>query len=151
MEAIKQFIFARNTTLGTISRAPQEKWDELPGSSPNNIRWNAGHIFMSAEGLMHMADSSYEIVNPKWGTLFATGTRPADWEGNIPSAEEITEALQEQKGRIERHFSAILDQGASQSVKIGPLEMTTVDAVLQFVTFHEGMHTGVINTLIKIV
>lgn len=151
MEAIKQFIFARNAALGKIKSAPQEKWDEMPGSSSNNIRWNAGYIFVSAEGLMHMADNAYEMVNPKWGALFATGTRPADWEGDIPSAEEITGALQEQMGRIERHFSAILNQETSQSVKIGPLEMTTVNAVLQFVTFHEGIHTGVINTLTKMV
>jgi hypothetical protein len=100
---------------------------------------------------MHMADSAYEMVNQKWGALFATGTRPAEWEGDIPSAEEIIEALQEQMGRIERHFAATLDQEAAQSVKIGPLEMTTIDAILQFVTFHEGMHTGIINTLTKVI
>ena len=149
METMQHFIFARNAALGTINKAPQGKWDEMPGSSLNNIRWNAGHIFVSAEGLLHMADNSYEIANPEWGALFATGTRPADWQGEVPSAEEITNALQEQMGRIERHFSVKLDQKASQSIKIGPLDMTTVNAILQFVTFHEGMHTGIINSLSK--
>ncbi|WP_046179777.1 DinB family protein [Domibacillus tundrae] len=151
MESIKQYIFARNAVLGTLAKAPEEKWDEMPGSSPNNIRWNAGHIFVSAEGFLHLADDAYKVANPEWGALFATGTRPSDWPAQVPSEEEITSALQEQMGRIERHFSAKLGDNASQSVKIGPLEMTTVEAVLQFVTFHEGMHTGIINSLSKVI
>ncbi|OES43829.1 DinB family protein [Domibacillus iocasae] len=151
MESIKQFIFARNAALGTLAKAPEGKWDEMPGSFSNNIRWNAGHIFVSAEGLLHMADSAYNMENSEWAVLFATGTRPSDWPGNVPSAEEITSALQEQMGRIERHFAAKLGDHAAQSIKIGPLEMTTVEAVLQFVTFHEGMHTGIINSLSKTV
>ncbi|WP_050181649.1 DinB family protein [Domibacillus robiginosus] len=151
MESIKQFIFARNAALGTIAKAPENKWDEVPAAFSNNIRWNAGHIFVTAEGLLHLADESYEVSQPEWQALFATGTRPADWPKELPSAEDITNALQEQMNRIEHHFSAKLTEKAVKPVTIGPLEMTTVEAVLQFVTFHEGMHTGVINSLAKIV
>ncbi|MEM1503097.1 DinB family protein [Domibacillus sp. 8LH] len=151
MESIKQFIFARNAALGTIAKAPENKWDEIPAGFSNNIRWNAGHIFVAAEGLLHLADEAYETVHPDWNALFATGTRPANWPAEFPSAEEITNALQEQLNRVERHFSAKLGEKAAKPVTIGPLEMTTVEALLQFVTFHEGMHTGVINSLTKMV
>lgn len=149
MESIKQFIFTRNAALGTIASVPSDKWDQMPGTSSNNIRWNAGHIFVSAEGLLHKADPTYVVENEGWQALFATGTRPADWQGDIPSDEAIVEALKEQMGRIERHFSAKLEQEAAQSVTIGPLEMTTVNAVLQFVSYHEGLHTGVIKSMSK--
>ncbi|OAH53568.1 MULTISPECIES: DinB family protein [Bacillaceae] len=147
MESIKQFGFSRAATIGALQQAPKEKWDEQPDGYSNTIHWNAGHIYFAAEGLLHMADDSYEIERPKWGAMFATGTRPSEWTGDVPEAEEIVKALEQQAGRIEAHFAEKLSAEASNPLTIAGFEMATVEAILQFVTGHEGTHVGIIKSL----
>ncbi|WP_052712203.1 DinB family protein [Domibacillus indicus] len=132
MESIKQFVFARNSAFHIINNAPQEKWAEMPGSSSNNIHWNAGHIFVLAEGLLCL---------------------------RLERGRQTGREMCRQQRKLSMHFKSKwdaltefcgeLDQDADQPVTIGPLEMTTINAVLQFVTFHEGMHTGIIKSLTK--
>lgn len=145
--SLQQFQFARSGTLGLLKGINETKWDEQPIGFPNNIRWNAGHIFVSAEFFLHQADEEYEMKHGDWAGLFATGTKPADWSNNIPSASDIISALEEQAKRVEAHFRDKTVNSASKSVTIGPLEMNTVDALVQFNTFHEGNHIGIIKSL----
>lgn len=147
MESIQQFVFSRMAALRIVEHAPEEKWDSQPGTFPNTIRWNAGHIYVSAEVMLNMADESYTVSHPEWNALFASGTRPSEWTGEKLEAAEIIEALREQSSRIEKHFAAKMGQEASKPLTIGPLEMKTVDAILQFVVFHESVHAGMIKTL----
>ncbi len=150
MESIKQFVFSRMATLRIVEHAPEEKWDIQPGKCANTIRWNAGHIYISAEVMLNMADETYAVSHPEWAALFASGTRPSEWTGEKLEAAEIIEALREQAGRIEKHFAEKLGEAASKPLTIGPLEMNTVEAILQFVVFHEAMHAGTINTLSRV-
>lgn len=147
MEATKQFGFSRAAAIGTLEQASKEKWDEQPSGYSNTIRWNAGHIYFTAEALLHMADDSYEIERPEWGALFATGTRPSEWTGDVPEAEEIIKALEQQAGRVKAHFAEKRSAEASKPLNIRGFEMTTVEAILQFVTWHEGVHIGIIKSL----
>jgi hypothetical protein len=147
MESLKQFGFSRSFTLTALQNAPQEKWDEQPSGYPNTIHWNAGHIYFMAEALLNMADDSYEIQFPEWGALFATGTRPSDWEGSIPEAADILQALEQQTSRIEAHFAEKLTTAASKPLNIRGFEIATVEAILQFTTWHEGTHAGMIKSL----
>lgn len=150
MDLMKHFVFSRMAALRIVEHAPEEKWDKQPGECSNTIRWNAGHIYVSAEVMLNMADETYEISHPEWNALFASGTRPSEWTGETLEAAEIIEALREQSGRIEKHFAGKLEQDASKPLVIGPLEMKTAEAILQFVIFHESMHAGTINTLSKL-
>lgn len=147
MESMKQFGFSRAAAIGALEQAPKEKWNEQPSGYSNTIHWNAGHIYFSAEGLLHTADDSYEIERPEWGALFATGTHPSEWTGDVPEAEEIVKALKRQAGRIEAHFAEKRSAEASNPLTIAGFEMATVEAILQFVTWHEGIHTGIIKSL----
>ncbi|OKL37397.1 DinB family protein [Domibacillus mangrovi] len=144
MESMKQFGFSRAATIGTLEQAPKEKWDEQPSGYSNTIHWNAGHVYFITEALLHRVDDSYEIERPEWGALFGNGTRPSEWTGDVPEAEEIVKALGQQVGRVKAHFS---EKRSSNPVTIAGFEMTTVEAILQFVTWHEGMHLGIIKSL----
>lgn len=145
------FSYSRTSTIILLKKIDESEWDVQPDGFPNTIRWNAGHIYSTAEDYLTDADSEYKITHPEWDNLFLDGSRPSEWPEDVPTAKEIIEALQEQKVRIENHFKEDLSNKASVVRDINGTLLTTVESSLQFVTWHEGIHLGVTNALSKIV
>src|SRR5699024_7576098 len=105
MESMDMFKYSRTSTLILLPKIDESIWDIQPEGFPNTIRWNAGHIYAEAEGFLHDADHQYEIVRPDWMPLFLDGSRPSEWPENVPTKEEIIDALTEQEKRIEQFFA----------------------------------------------
>jgi len=147
MVSLKQFQFARTYTIRAINQINTDQWNIIPNGFSNSVRWNIGHIYVTAEILLNKADEQYEVKNLEWVALFAPGTRPSEWKGPPPSAEELLEAIKKQSRYIDEFFAGKLDDAASESFEIGPHIMETVDALLQFVTWHEGVHAGIIKAI----
>jgi len=144
---MKLFKYNRTSTLILLPKLEEELWDIQPDNWPNTIRWNAGHIYAEAEGFMHDADNNYVITHPEWLDLFLDGTRPSEWEGDVPTKAEIIEALREQETRLETFFADKYDNPASHVRDLNGTLLDTVDASLQFITWHEGIHLGVMKSL----
>ena|SRR5690625_1243627 len=147
MESMNMFKYNRTSTLILLPKLDESIWDIQPDNFPNTIRWNAGHIYAEAEGFLHDADNNYEVTRPDWMDLFLDGTRPSEWEGDVPSKEEIIEALKEQESRIETFFKGKYQNKASKVRDVNGMMLDTVDASLQFVTWHEGLHLGILKSL----
>lgn len=148
MSTIEQLKFARMYTMGRLSQAKENAWDKQPTGFNNTIRWNVGHIYCSLENFIATVLPSYEPQHKEWNAFFERGTSPAKWEGQAPSKEELLVALQEQLPRVVQALEGNIDQVLPESIKIGDmLTMGTVDAVMQFAIWHEGLHAGVIHGL----
>ena len=79
---------------------------------------------------------------------FVSGSGPNDWEGNAPSTDELLAALEEQPERVVKALEGKLSNTLQEPMSIGPLHtMVTVEAVVQFAVWHEGVHAGMINAL----
>jgi len=147
MEAIKLFKYSRTSTLILLPQIDEKEWDIQPENWPNTIRWHAGHVYAEAERFMHDADNNYEITRPRWMDLFLDGSRPSEWEGEIPSKDEIIEALKEQSERFETFFEGKYNNPASEVRDLHGTLLDTPEAALQFLLFHEGIHLGSIKAL----
>ncbi|MDX1806320.1 MAG: DinB family protein [Paenisporosarcina sp.] len=151
METINQMKFARVYTNGRLQSVKDEQWDIQPEGFNNTIRWNVGHIFVSMESFIKKSIPTYEPVHPEWIPLFKGGSKPEDWNVEPPTNEELLAALAEQPKRVEEILSGKVDQPLSEVMSIGPLhKMATIDAVIQFASWHEGIHAGVIYSLNKV-
>ena len=151
MEIVGQMNFARIYTQGRLQSVKEEQWDIQPEGFHNTIRWNVGHIFVSMETLVQRALPEYEPVHAEWIPLFAPGTKPADWTVEPPTNEELLTALAEQPARIKGVLEGKLNQTLPESMKIGNLhEMATVEALMHFAVWHEGIHSGIISAMSKI-
>ena len=148
IETLNQLKFTRIYTLGRLVKPKTEAWDAQPTGFNNTIRWNAGHIYITMETLIQKAVEGYELVNPEWIELFVSGSSPDIWEDNVPSTEELLAALEEQPGRIVNALEGKLTNTLQEPMSIGPLHtMVTVEAIVQFAVWHEGVHAGMINAL----
>lgn len=147
MPTIRMFKYSRTSTLILLNNIDASIWDIQPDKFPNNIRWNAGHIYAEAEGFLHDADHEYEIIRPDWQDLFTDGTRPSEWTITPPSMQELIDALQEQDTRIESFFQHKLDNPTSKVRDVNGLMLETAEDAMQFITWHEGIHIGDIKSL----
>lgn len=148
METLNQFSFARIYTLGRIKQVKDSAWDIQPPGFNNTILWNVGHIYVNAEILAQKEIPSYEIVHPEWLPLFVPGTKPSDWNVEPPKSGELVSALKEQTERIKGVLDNNLSNVLIESMSIGNLhEMNTVEALVQFMVWHEGVHAGIIHAL----
>ncbi|MEI4769905.1 DinB family protein [Psychrobacillus sp. FJAT-51614] len=148
METLNQLNFARIYTLGRIKQSKESAWDIKPSGFNNTIRWNVGHIYVNGEILTQKAIPSYEIVHPEWSPLFVPGTSPDEWDIEPPTIEELITALKLQSDRIKEAIEPNLHNQLVESMSIGNmLQMDTVDALVQFMVWHEGVHAGIIHAL----
>ena len=88
-----------------------------------------------------------EMVHPEWAPFFETGSSPASWEGDAPSNEEIMTALKEQSPRIRKAVEGNLEKTIANPIIIADLTLENVETVVQFVIWHEGIHSGIISGL----
>src|SRR5690625_1001853 len=147
MESMKMFKYSRTCTLILLPKLDEAVWDVQPENWPNTIRWHAGHVYAETERFMHDADNDYEITRPHWMDLFLDGTRPSEWVGDIPTKDEIIEALHEQDKYIQSFFKDILNEDADKVRDINKTLLDSKDASLQFVTWHEGIHLGITKSI----
>lgn len=138
-------------TIGRVKRVDDSKWDIQPKGFNNNIRWHAGHVFVTLEVFVQEHITTYEPVNPDWVPLFLEGTSPNDWEGEVPSGEVILQALRAQLGWIIPILEENLDKKAKEPLVIGDniMSIDTVDGIVQFLSWHEGNHTGMLDAMSK--
>lgn len=146
-ESMNLFKYSRTSTLILSSKLDESLWDIQPENWPNTIRWHVGHIYAEAEGFMHDADQNYEISRPDWMPLFVDGSRPSEWEGNVPTKEELLDELKEQEGRIEKFFTGKQQNKVTKIRDLNGMKLDTVESSLQFITWHEGIHIGDIKGL----
>ena len=144
IEIINQLNFTRLYTLGQLKKSNDAKWDTQPTGFSNTIRWNAGHIYVTLEYFVHLIDKEYEIVNAEWISLFVRGSSPANWEGDIPSNEEIVVALTEQTTRLTKFLAGRLVEPLDNPMNLGDNNMETIGALILFAIWHEGLHVGLI-------
>ena len=136
-------------TIGRVKRVEDSKWDFQPEGFNNNIRWQAGHIFVTMEKFVQQSLPSYEVVNPEWMSLFDDGSNPEQWEAGVPKGEELLTALREQLEWIIPFLEGALDEKMAEPLIIGNNIMTidSIDGIIQFLAWHEGTHSGVIDAL----
>lgn len=150
MESLKMFAYSRTSVLIGLRNIHEDKWDNQPENFPNTIRWNAGHMYVTTEIFLHKADPNYAVIYPQWKSFFINGTRPSDWMKKPPSKNEIIHALEEQKERILTYSHNDLKKVAKEVQTFHALSLDTIEQALQFITWHDGLHLGIIKSMDKV-
>ncbi|WP_256860413.1 DinB family protein [Paraliobacillus ryukyuensis] len=140
-----QIDLSRNSTLQLFEGLTEEQADLIPQGFNNNIRWNLGHIYTVQNTLLNKFGGKSIKTPPRYLELFTPGTKPAEWQGEVPTLDELKQLLEAQPAQLKEALAGQLQDEAIQSFQ----SLSTVGEILSFTTFHEGMHVGVIKGLKK--
>ncbi|MDQ0300438.1 putative damage-inducible protein DinB [Salibacterium salarium] len=141
----QQVNLIRQNTLKEIEHLSEEQADQRPEIFPNTIRWNLGHIY-TVQNVMLSHFGGKNIDTPsRYLELFVPGTRPDEWQGEVPSLDELKQHLEEQPTKLKEALIGEMDEKAAKPFQ----SLSTVGEILNFTTYHEGLHVGTIKALKK--
>ena len=122
----------------------------VPAGHRNNILWNLAHVVTAQQLLVYKLSGLDMYVSDEFVGQFRGGTSPADWQ-STPDIIFIKSLLQELPDRFEKDLEAgIFSEYQGYTTSTG-LELNTFEDGVGFNHFHEGVHTGVIMALKKLV
>lgn len=142
-QLFKQINLVRQATLKILESVTEEEADEQPEGFKNTIRWNLGHIYVVQNSLLVKFGGKTIETPSRYIELFAPGTKPADWQGEVPSLDELKQVLKEQPVQLKELLNGQLEDEAAQAF----LSLPTVGEILNFTLYHEGVHTGTVKAL----
>jgi DinB superfamily len=96
-----------------------------------------------AEQLMFGFPKKSTQLPSNYMELFASGTSPAAWQGDVPQLQELIVQLQEQVTRIKE----IPAKSFNQRLKTQFLGQETFGELTNFAIFHESIHLGQIQAM----
>ena len=140
----KQFGRTRAVLSKTLEGVSPEALDIVPEGFNNNIRWQLGHILVTAELFLFKGQ---ETLPTSYNELFGPGSKPANWTGDVPSVATLFEQLNEQLARIQEVDTTTFDIKLEKPF----IGNETVGELAAMGAFHEAMHVGQIQALKRIV
>ncbi|MBY6036614.1 DinB family protein [Fictibacillus nanhaiensis] len=143
---LTQFEIIRAISTKSIVSITDEMADEIPDGYRNSIRWNLGHIlavadaflFNFAEIPMYLSEDHYE--------MFKSGSKPADWNTEPPTLNELSTMFKEQMDHMKKHLEGrSFDEKTPNTFNLYGNPQETLGEVVNFCLYHEGFHLGLIN------
>lgn len=148
----KQIQFVRENTIRSVANMKEEEILLIPQGFHNNIKWNLGHIYFVLERFAFGLTGEKMNMPESYIKLFGPGSKPTDWDEQVPSFQELITFLQDQPNRIEQ----VLEHRLTEELKkpfttSSGMTFSTVEEALSFVLFHEGMHFDAIKTIKRLI
>lgn len=144
--------YSRASTLQAAKKVKEEYADfadTIPEGFNNNVRWNLGHIVTITDQLASYPAGEKPLLPKPFHKSFGNGTSPKDWNEETPSLDEIIQALEEQPKQLKEKYAGRLFEPLPKPFKLVGVEYNTLGDVLAFNLFHEGLHVGQINTMLR--
>ena len=143
----KNFELTRSFFLKNIGALDEAIVEVQPEGFNNTIHWHVGHVLTVTEQLMFGFPKKSSNLPAEYMSQFATGTKPADWQGGVPSVKELTEQLKEQVKRIKE----IPAESFKEKLQTPFLGQETYGELANFAIFHESLHLGQIQAMKRVV
>lgn len=121
--------------------------DIQPKGFNNNIHWHVGHVLTTTESLVFGFPKNTSDLSANYMELFARGTKPADWKGDVPSVSVLVSQLKDQLNRMKE----IPVESLSVKLKEPFLGQETYGELVNFALFHESLHLGHIQAMKRVI
>ncbi|HHY21517.1 MAG TPA: DinB family protein [Bacilli bacterium] len=140
-ELIKQqFVRTRQALSKTLEDVSPEVFATIPEGFNNNIHWQLGHILSTGDFFMFFGQQK---LPASYNEIFGNGTKPADWDSDVPSVETLLEQLNEQLAQIQALPSEVFSKELPKTI----LGNKTTGELASMGAYHEAMHVGQIQAM----
>jgi uncharacterized damage-inducible protein DinB len=148
---LRQVEVVRAITLQKVESITEDVADIMPKGFNNTIRWNVGHILIVQDQLASNFAGLPQQLSPEFVTLFGNRSRPSEWKVEPPTLQVLSNELKKQTAYIkESLYNRLQEKATKPFVRLG-FRMETIGEILAFSLHHEGMHTGVISAIQRVI
>ena len=142
--------FTRTTILKILDDLSLEQLSFIPKGFKNNLLWNIAHILVTEQLLTYKVSSLEMLIDEKFVSLYGKGSTPK----NNYTQEEVNEIKKELIPVIKQtekdYNNGVFKTFTSYPTSVG-ITLNNIEDALQFNSFHEGIHLGIILSIKKLV
>jgi len=140
----------REILLKILDNHSLEQLNKIPAGYSNNLIWNVAHCISSQQVLVYKLSGLPTLVSDEFIDKYKKGTKP---EGDVSQSEldEIRTLLFSTLDKTEKDVNEGIFQNYTTYMTSMGFELTNVQDALDFVNYHEGIHTGIIMSIRKFV
>ena len=140
----------REILLKILDNHSLEQLNKIPAGYSNNLIWNVAHCISSQQVLVYKLSGLPTLVSDEFIDKYKKGTKP---EGDVSQVEvdEIRALLFLTLEKTEKDVNEGIFQNYTTYLTSMGFELTNVQDALDFVNYHEGIHTGIIMSIRKFV
>ena len=140
----------REILLKILDNHSLEQLNKIPAGYSNNLIWNVAHCISAQQVLVYKLSGLPTLVSDEFIDKYKKGTKP---EGDVSQSEldEIRALLFSTLDQTEKDVNAGIFQNYTTYMTSMGFELTNVQDALDFVNYHEGIHTGIIMSIRKFV
>ncbi|MDX9856279.1 MAG: DinB family protein [candidate division Zixibacteria bacterium] len=144
----ERFVRFRTANITALDTVPEDACDIIPAGLRNNIHWQAGHLATVQASLLYRRCGVDAPLDDSWFASFAKGTSPSDWSGSTPSYADARTQLRALVDRTRSDLPSLAGLAYPEPVTVtGGERLSTFLDALGFLTIHEALHLGTINTM----
>ncbi|PKR77108.1 hypothetical protein CEY16_10195 [Halalkalibacillus sediminis] len=137
----------REYVIELVEEVPEHKIDVIPEGFNNNIRWNMGHLLVGWDDVVTKTLEQQRRLPEEYHLMFGDGSSPSDWKETPPSYKELVSHLKDQP----KEFSLLIEGNLNAPLKHSFFQMNSLGEMCQFLTAHESLHLGTMNSIRKII
>ena len=140
----------RSFLLEQIKNLSNEQLNQVAGGFNNNIIWNLGHMIAAQQGMCYKRAGLPTMISEEFWEKYRTGSKP---EGMVSDdeIEQIKDLLFTTLDKFENDYdNKIFGNYTAWLTRYG-VELAGIDDALKFLPFHEGLHSGMIIAIKRLV
>lgn len=140
----------RISILNTISNLSAAQLNEVPAGFNNNIIWNIAHIVASQQGLTYFRSGLEMPVGDDYFKTYKSETKP---EGPLSDheIEKIKGLILTTIDQFQEDYNRRLFSNFQSFTSRYGIEFNSIEEVIPFVTFHDGIHFGYVMALKRVI
>jgi len=140
----------REIFLKILDNHSLEQLNKIPQGFNNNLIWNIGHCISSQQVLIYKLSGLTTMVSEEFIAKYRKGTKP---EGDVSQVEvdEIRSLLLTTLEQTEKDFTNNIFVDYHEYTTSLGFTLKNINGALDFNNYHEGIHTGIIMSIRKLV
>jgi hypothetical protein len=117
--------------------------NQIPTGINNNIAWHLGHMLVSQQGICYLRAGLPTFIDEQLYLKYKPGTKP---EAFIDNAEidNVINLMIAALDQLENDYQDNLFTNYNQWTTRYGVELRNIDDAIDFLLYHEGLHTGYI-------
>jgi hypothetical protein len=140
----------RKVLIDVLESCSLEQLNKIPDGFNNNIIWNVAHCVAAQQTLVYKLSGLSTMVSEEFILKYRKGTKP---ESDVSQQEvdEVKGFLSTTLENTRKDFASGLFVDYNEYITSMGFILSNVQDALDFNNYHEGLHTGVIMALRKLV
>jgi len=147
IEVIKR---TRTHLLELVKELNIEQLNKVPAGFNNNIIWNLGHLVAAQQGICYVRTGVKPHVAEDFIDRYKKGSKPERFL-NEEELKKIKELFFSSLDILKQDYESGLWTGYDSWTTSYGVELNSIEDAIQFLNFHEGLHSGYILALKRVI